>query len=361
MSSKNKKKAQQTQQTVNSCSAPVNSNPQPCETKHWFGIRVKDDRGHEVTNVKVRILLNNGSTIEPGLGVNGEYRTGLILDNANPCTVSFPDLFDCEWWPSGSTAPKPTEAGQAMTAGDGDCVVSMAAKNNYRDYHEIWDASENDGLKATRPNPDCLMPGDTVNGPALKTKTIDKPADAFCDFVVRSIRKPKVKIVLVDKDLKPLDGWAWQLLTPSAASGTTGGDGLIEFDHIDPVATSGTLKVTVKTTPAPPAPTTTAPPLPSPPPYPPPINPPQFIDKPPAAVAGQDAVEWTVKIGSLPPAKEKNGVKARLHDFGYNCDVDSDDTTAGAAISSFQKNVLKKPVTGAYADVQDDLDSKFSA
>ncbi len=361
MSSKNKKKADATKQTVCTNDAPVSATPDKCKPKHWFGVQVKDEDGNPVKNVKVHVKLNDGSQIDPTLGADGTYKTASILDASTPCTVSFPEILDCEWWPDGSAAPKATEAGKALTVADGDCALSLATNNGYRDYHTIWDQSQNDELKKTRPNPDELLVADVLNGPALKQKTVDKPVDAVAVFVLKNKKLAKLKMVLVDKDLKPLNGWVWSLTSPSAANGTTEADGLIEFDDIDPTKTAGTLKVTIKKPVIPPpAPTTTPATPPSPPPYPPAIKPPDFIDKDPVKPADSDTMEWTLKVGSLPPAAEKTGVKARLHDLGFGCDVDSDDTLTTRAIKNFQKLFLKKTDTGAYADVQADLDSTFS-
>ena len=244
MSSKNKKKVQQTQTTVCANTNSVSSGP-TCTPKHWFGVKVKDDQGNPVTDAKVHLKLNDGSNLDPGVGVDGVDKTAAILDAATPCTVTFPALCDCERWPDGSSAPAATEAGNAMTTVDGDCTLTLAAKNGYRDYHTIWDQSQNNTLKATRPNPNVLLTGDMLNGPSLKTKTVDKPVDAYATFVVKSRRPAKLRMVLVDKDLNPLNGWVWTLLTPIAANGTTGADGLIEFDGIDPTKTIGTMKVTI--------------------------------------------------------------------------------------------------------------------
>jgi hypothetical protein len=138
------------------------------------------------------------------------------------------------------------------------------------------------------------------------------------------------------------------------------GDGLIEVKGIDVSSKSGTLKVTIKR-PAGQGPT---PPAAGPvdaKAYPIVIKTDDFKDTNPAKPDGQDQMEWTLKAGSLPSHKDKTGVLARLHNLGYGCDVDSDDTALGAAVTTFQRVFLNNDnPSGQYADIQQDLEDRHS-
>jgi hypothetical protein len=69
--------------------------------KDWIGVRVVDEDGKPVKDVKVRLKLTDGSvtTVDfasAKLEADGSYRTEKILDPGD-CEISFPDLFDVEW------------------------------------------------------------------------------------------------------------------------------------------------------------------------------------------------------------------------------------------------------------------------
>src|SRR5512140_864944 len=100
--------------------------------------------------------------------------------------------------------------------GDGDCAVSIADQLGCNDYHSVWDDGANSALKGSRPNPNQLVKGDEVK-PASKTKTVSKAVDSTWVFVVKTKKLPKLSIVIVDKDDKPLAGKAWRLTAPKAA------------------------------------------------------------------------------------------------------------------------------------------------
>lgn len=171
----------------------------------------------------------------------------------------------------------------------------------------------------------------------------------------------QLRIVLVDKEEKPLNGWDWELTAPVAKKGKTGADGLIRVSNLDASKASGTLKVTLKKPVPPVVPPVPVVPVPNPPPYPPAIDEAQFKDKNPTKPVDSDKIEWTLKIGSLPSHKVKTGVLARLRNLGYNIDVDAADDKITPVVKSYQKVVLKqdKP-SGKHADIQQALEDHHS-
>ena len=78
--------------------APKGAPVLPCKKKHWFGVRVVDEKGKVVPGVKVKLKLTDGTTPEIIIDKTGAYKTATTLDPGN-CDVSFPDLFDAEWNP----------------------------------------------------------------------------------------------------------------------------------------------------------------------------------------------------------------------------------------------------------------------
>ncbi len=103
MSSKDPQTAKNAQQGANNLGG--NNGPQggngavlPCQKKHWFGIRVVDEKGKPVPGVKVKLKLTDGTTPAITIDDTGGYTTAKCLEAGN-CEVTFPELFDVEWKP----------------------------------------------------------------------------------------------------------------------------------------------------------------------------------------------------------------------------------------------------------------------
>src|SRR6266478_7762676 len=127
---------------------------------------------------------------------------------------------------------------------DGDCMVSLADRLGMQDYHTLYDDGVNAALKGSRPNPNQLLIGDDVKDPPTKGKVHPKAVDKTHTFVVKAKKSPKLRIVLVDAEGKPVAGKAWKLTAPKALTGTTKKDGLIEVPDLPPQDKDGALEVT---------------------------------------------------------------------------------------------------------------------
>ncbi len=243
------------------------------------------------------------------------------------------------------------------TVGDGDCAVSIADQLGCNDYHSVWDDGANSALKGSRPNPNQLVKGDEVKPPAGKTKTVGKAVDATWTFVVETKQLPKLSIVIVDKDDKPLAAKAWRLTAPKAASGKTKADGMIEIKDLDPKAKSGTLQVDWRKTKSPKKKSVPKDPKITKPVYPRPVKASEFKDVNPAApLPADDTMEWTLKIGSLPAFDHISGVQARLNNLGFRCDPDAQAARTQDDVKTYQRTRLKnKSPSGAAADIQTDI------
>lgn len=240
--------------------------------------------------------------------------------------------------------------------GDGDCAVSIADQLGSRDYHTIWDDGANSALKGTRPNANQLVKGDAIQ-PAAKGKKVDKAVDSTYTFVLKTRKLPKVSIVIVDKEDKPLSGKPWRITSPQAASGTTDATGKIEIPNIDPQAKSGTLQVDWRKTPAATPATTPPDPVITTPVYPRAIKVSEFKDtKPAAPPVSDDTIEWSVKIGSMPSFNDVSGVQARLNNLGFRCDPDAKTVSTTDDVKTYQRTRLKSATpSGVPADIQDDI------
>jgi hypothetical protein len=337
--------------------AAKGSAPKP---KHWIGVKVLDEDGKPVKDVTVNGEFNDGesftadfssATLQP----DGSYKTDQIYD-ATTCEITFPDVYDVEWWPQGGSADRATSVRSAPPVEGGDCVLSIADSLRFRNYHSIWDQTQNSALKKNRPNANMLAIGDVVKAPDKKVKLVNKNVDHTWPFVVKSRKPFKVRLVLIDKQDQPLSGKKWELKAPSAQSGTTGGDGMIEITVLQPGATSGTLEVTMKDATAPPAkPAAPAAAPANPPPYPPAIVPTDYKDKMPEPDFKAQVVTWDLHIGGLPPVKTKQGTLARLHNLAFGCNLDSDDARVTRAVKAYQLFYQKNQKgSGKLTDIQDD-------
>lgn len=324
---------------------------------------MQDESGNPVKDVTVHIKLPDASEIDVNFGSSrlqkdGSFQTKKNLGAGN-CEFSFPALFDAEWWPSGGTARNLPAAGTA-TAGDGDCVQRMADTLGFRDYKTIWTAAANDGLKTTRTNPNMIASADVLNTRNQQIATETKAVDQTWVFVVKDKQKASLKIVLIGQDGKALANRPWKMTGLAKMKGTTGADGLIEVKELNLQKTTGVLEVDVRDArTAPATPPATPPTVADPPPYPAPVVPKDFKDKSPDLDYKKRTVEWTLSIGSLGPAKTDPGALTRLHNLGFECDVDSEAKVVTRSVKAYQRFYLKnKNGSGVAADVQDDAGTR---
>ncbi len=329
------------------------------KTLHWIGVKVVDTDGKIVKDVTVNGELSGsaGFSVEMvgAAGADGIYKTDKIY-TATTCDFTFPTLHDVEWWPMGGSADPATSTAPA-TAVDGDCLLSIASNLGFRNYHSIWDQPQNDAFKKGRRHPNKLLPGDVVQAPDKQVKLCTKDVDQIWTFIVKARKPFKVRMILVDKNDKPLGGKKWELKSPQSQSGTTGADGLIELTVLSPMDFAGTLEVTMK-------PATTPPPAPNAPPAAAPANPPPY---PPAIVAADykdhlpeidykaQVVTWTLHIGGLPPVATRQGTLARLLNLGFGVNQDSAEARVTRAVKAYQLHYQNnKNGSGKPADIQED-------
>lgn len=238
-------------------------------------------------------------------------------------------------------------------------MVSLADKLGMQDYHTLYDDGVNAKLRGKRPNPNQLLIGDEWNDPP-KGQVFPKPVDKTHVFVVKPKKPPKLRIVLVDAEDKPLAGKAWKLITPKELAGKTKKDGLIEIPDFPFQDKDGSLEVTWQVTKAKKA----APPpkeaVITKPTYPRPIKVSEFTEDPPAAPsAADDVVQFALKIGGLPTFNQDSGVRARLHNLGYGCSRGSDSERTKKCVAAFQRGLLKQETpSGKWQDIRDDARDK---
>jgi hypothetical protein len=230
----------------------------------------------------------------------------------------------------------------------GACIQSLAKLLKFRNYHSIYDFAGNSKLKTDRPNANALLLGDVVKYPDAKGRKATCAVGRKWTLVVKRGVPASLRIVLLDKDDKPISGRAWEMKGGLTGTGTTKADGLIEIKTGDVIgATSATLIVKAPK-PAPPKAAAPAKPPATPPVvYPPKVKPPEFTDKNPDPKAPWE-IEWTLEIGALASFNTVTGVTGRLQNFGYGC------KELMAAVKRYQKK-YKQAETGDPESIEADL------
>lgn len=192
----------------------------------------------------------------------------------------------------------------------GDYLTQLAHDLGF-DADAVWNDEKNADLKAKRPDPEMLYPGDVLYVPE-KDPTQTGMAQGTTNGYSADVPKVTVTLVLVDGD-QPMANEPCEIDgLDGTTSGTTDGNGEISFDVPVLVREFNVF----------------------------------FTNKPYA---------YRVLVGAMDPAVEVSGVRARLYNLGYyRRAADEEDADAlKAAISQFQKdNQLE--VTGAPDDATRD-------
>lgn len=118
--------------------------------------------------------------------------------------------------------------GSFFVVKDGDHVSKIAKKFGFRSFRSVWDDPANAALRQIRPNPNVLLPGDSIF--IRDKKDRDEPADTGMRHTFFTIAPAlKLRIVVKDRFDVPLGGEAGTLdVDGDARPATTAGDGLIE-------------------------------------------------------------------------------------------------------------------------------------
>lgn len=162
----------------------------------------------------------------------------------------------------------------------GDCLSSIATRYGFSDWQTIYNDPANAGLRAKRPDPNILYPGDNLYIPDRDPGEQACQTDARHVFVLN--RQPTYINVRVQNPAKePIKDAYYNLFLGSLKlEGTTDSDGWIRR-KIPASAQLGTLFV-----------------------YPDPDKRDEFI-------------RWEVRLGHLDPLETVSGVKGRLKNLGY--------------------------------------------
>jgi len=91
------------------------------------------------------------------------------------------------------------------TVQQGENLVSIAKKYKIASWREIYQHPDNTAFRQLRPNPNILMPGDKIQIPEAKSKTVYVRTGANHQFVVKR-NVQQLKFQLKDRDGHPKAG-----------------------------------------------------------------------------------------------------------------------------------------------------------
>jgi hypothetical protein len=185
------------------------------------------------------------------------------------------------------------------TVKQGDCLSRIAAAFGFADWRTVYDAPANADFRKKRPNPNLIYPGDVVVIPDKEQRGFDVTTGARHRF---KLKRPATWLRLV-VDVDAPHRYLLEVGT-TRARGTTDGSSPIE-EKVDPLVTQGVIRLWPDAGDAP--------------------------DDPP-----EDAIRWSLAIGSLDPIEEVSGVKGRLLNLGYY-DGAVDDQVDAPTVSSIRR------------------------
>jgi N-acetylmuramoyl-L-alanine amidase len=155
----------------------------------------------------------------------------------------------------------------------GEYLTQLAARMGF-DASEVWNHAANRELRARRPNPDVLHPGDVLRVPAPRRAGASLSPHTTNRYRAR-LARVEVRIQLLDVNGQACSDKAFSVLDlPQEVRGRTDADGRAVFSV--PVNT-GSVRL----------------------------------------VVGEPPVTYRVHMGHLDPASERSGARRRLQQLGY--------------------------------------------
>lgn len=200
----------------------------------------------------------------------------------------------------------------------GECVASLAFLYGFH-WKRLWQLPQNQSLRAKRPNPNILLPGDILFIPEKQLRSENRATTRRHPFVKKT-EPVKLKVRLLAAG-KPVADEEYQLKIAGAVqTGHTDSSGIL-IEVIPPDAREAQLVLT------------------------------------------KNGLEYPLEIGHLDPLTEITGVQARLNNLGYHCG--SVDGILGplthSALRTFQETYQLKISGEPDGPTLDKLKSKYGS
>ena len=196
------------------------------------------------------------------------------------------------------------------TVEQGEYLSKIAKRYGFANWHLIYDDPNNSDLRKLRPDPNVLLPGDTIYIPDKSERVQSCSTDRRHVFQLGQV-ETILRVLLKDDEDRPYANMEYQVQVPeehASRKGTTDQTGKLEQQ----------IPVSINT-----------------------------VD----LILPDVGLAWTLQVGHLDPVHDEQinkpivtGIQARLQNLGYDCGpVDGilgPRTTA--ALQEFQKDVLHR-------------------
>lgn len=203
------------------------------------------------------------------------------------------------------------------TVRKGESIPSIAERYGFVDWNVIYDHGENGDLRALRPDPRVLAPGDRVFIPNKEQKYVQIATEQQHRFQLKR-QMERIELVMEDDEGNTFGGLRFEVqVGREVVGGTTAADGRL-IAEVPAVADQATLRLWLSD------------------------------DE-------DDVMSWTLDIGHLDPVDTVMGVQARLRNLGFDlAETGAMDEATEAAIAAFQERQGLDP-TGTLDDALRDL------
>ena len=204
----------------------------------------------------------------------------------------------------------------------GDCSLSIGAQNGGQAWDKVWNAPDNQALRAVR-EPFTLAVGDEVVVPDVETKTVTVATGKSHTFVVKR-PKARVRVRLLSRDAegkeKAVSGASCHFLVKDRPEVTTSSDGDGWCEAVVP-ARAKEVRLVVDGT------------------------------------KERPVARWKLAAGALAPSESHEGASARLANLGYAVPGQDPLACLPFALRAFQEDT-KLEVTGELDDATADALAK---
>lgn len=124
----------------------------------------------------------------------------------------------------------------------GECLQSIARRYGFGDFRALYDHPANAKFKQLRPNPNVIFPGDKIEIPDKKTKTLSAATGGSHAFTAK-VTQLRLRLKLIAAGGTPLANEPYRLdMGRESSGGTTDGGGLVDRP-IPPGAVKAVLEV----------------------------------------------------------------------------------------------------------------------
>jgi nucleoid-associated protein YgaU len=170
---------------------PATTPSQLRKTLHYITVEVVDDAEKPVAGVAVQFVLADGDRKSATTNEEGLARLSPVP--AGNAAIRLPNLDGSAWSAvGGGSTPASQGPARVHIVKRGDTLARIAHKYGLKNWKAVWNAAENEALRAKRKNPNVLYPGDEVKVAGNAVHEITRPTDQ----VHRIVLKPGTMVTL---------------------------------------------------------------------------------------------------------------------------------------------------------------------